>query len=164
MNNTSFLNLCETAEYFSETKWLWTIRFLRISIAILSIFLCAILFRIQGKHLVIHPNASYLLITHHIWAILQSVSQLIAYIFDVTHFSAAHQDPCQYLITTLVAVIVRGPSAITLYGQIWSLTAMAVERLVATVQYRTYESSAGTILGKMLIIAQVRPFLKNFPY
>jgi hypothetical protein len=158
MNNSSYLNVCNCAEFLSQNEWLWAVRYLRIAIATLSIALCSILFRIQGKYLAMHPNARLLLISHNIWAILQSLTQLITHLFDVVRFSATYTDPCQYLVTMLVSVIVRAPAAIALYGQIWALTTMAVERLVATFRYRTYESSTGTLLGKILIMAQV-PYL-----
>uniref|UniRef100_A0A914UNC4 G protein-coupled receptor n=1 Tax=Plectus sambesii TaxID=2011161 RepID=A0A914UNC4_9BILA len=154
-DNRSYLVLCGTAEYLAGNDWLWVARFLRIVVAITGVTLCTILLRIQGKYLAFHPNARILLFCHHIWAILQSLSQLIIHLFDLARFSPVHKDPCQYLVTTFLSLFIRGPASLTYHGQYWSLATFTVERCVATVYYRTYEHWNRTILAKILFLLQV---------
>ncbi len=54
----------------------------------------------------------------------------------------------------------RGPAIFAQYGQIWGLASMAVERTVATIKYRSYESSGGR-LGKFLALNQVHIIYKH---
>jgi hypothetical protein len=105
MDNDSYINLCETVKFLSESKLLWTLNILRFALAIIGTILCAIMFRIQGKYFSFHPNARLLLLSHNLWAMTQSLGQLILHSFDLVRFGEVDdENPCEYLVTTLVSV------------------------------------------------------------
>uniref|UniRef100_A0A914XG32 G protein-coupled receptor n=1 Tax=Plectus sambesii TaxID=2011161 RepID=A0A914XG32_9BILA len=52
-----------------------------------------------------------------------------------------------------VSVFLRGQMVLTMYGQIWALAAMAIERCIATATYRTYEKT-NKLLGILLTLAE----------
>jgi hypothetical protein len=148
--------LCLTAEYLSENIQLKVMLAIRIFISILAIIFLIALFKAQGTYLAFHANARILLVSHNIWAILSSLGNLLPNTFDlVNHSLNYHQDPCRYLFTTTVSVLIRGLLAITLFGLPWALAAIAIERCFATFNFRTYESSSSAI-GISLVAAQVR--------
>jgi hypothetical protein len=147
--------LCETAAYLSNNIQLRVALRVHVAITIIGLLLFAILFKLQRKYLAVHPNARMLLISHHIWVILQCTTDLISHIFALRRYSIEHVNPCDYLITSVVSVLVRGPLLFCLYGQVWALSAMAIERLCATIYYKDYEKKKNR-LAKVLVPIQVR--------
>jgi hypothetical protein len=161
MNYSLNQELCEIAQYLAQNKELQSLLIIRSIIAIFGILFFFILFKIQGVYLAFHSNARILLIGHHMWAILLSAVNLCAHIFDLIRYSAKYSDPCKYLMTTVLSVLVRGPDLICVYSEVFILTMMAFERCMATVKFRSYESSNGT-LGKCLIVLQVSNYQLHF--
>jgi hypothetical protein len=154
-SNDSLETLCDTAEYLANNTLLQVILYARLVLAVVGLIFVAVLFKVQGTYLAYHPNARILLIVHHIWAILQCVGSFENYLFEVILYGHKYDDGCLYLMTTATSVAVRGPTVIFLYGQIWALASMAIERCWATARYRTYEST-NTTVGICLTIMQVR--------
>uniref|UniRef100_A0A914UMV9 G protein-coupled receptor n=1 Tax=Plectus sambesii TaxID=2011161 RepID=A0A914UMV9_9BILA len=62
-------------------------------------------------------------------------------------------EPCDYLITMGTSLLVKGPVLFTLYGQVWALATMAVERCYATYRYHDYEKRDNRV-GILLIAFQ----------
>jgi hypothetical protein len=148
--------LCATASYLAHNTQLIVTLCIRIVVAIIGLCFIVILFKVQGIHLAFHVNARLLLINHHVWLVLQSVSNLSGYSFILFQFLRPETDPCQYLFSTKMSVLfAKGPSVFSLYGQVWALAAMAVERCYATYEYRDYERRSSRV-GKMLVVVQVK--------
>ena len=146
--------LCETALYLAKSEYFRIMLVLRLIVAISGVILVVALVKVQGTNLAFHSSARVLLISHHIWAILQGLANVLAHTYSLVRLWPVHRDPCDYLLTTTVAVLIRGPDIFTVYGQVWSFVALALERCVATIQYRNYETQA-TTLGQVLVMIQV---------
>jgi hypothetical protein len=155
MNESDLADLCISAAYLANSVQLRAMLILRAVISVVSFVLVYLLCRSQGSYLAFHPNARILLIAHHVWLFLLCVTDLIPSVFQLILFSGKYNDSCDYLMTTTVSVIVRGPSLITMYGPVFALLAMALERFVATITFRTYEARKQT-LGNCLVVVQVR--------
>lgn len=152
MNNTS--SVCETAAFLSKSVQLWAMLVLREIAAFAGLVLFAILFRIQGTKLALHANAKILLVSHHIWTILHSVANLIVHTSTLIRLGLFLEHPCSYLMYMLESILFRGQMVLTMYGQIWALAAMAIERCIATAYYRKYENS-NKVLGIALVAIEV---------
>ena len=159
MNNSSVL--CGTATILAESKQLWAMLILREIAAFVGVAFFAVLFRIQGTNLALHPNAKILLVSHHVWAILHSIASLIVHTSSIIRLVLFFDDPCKYMMTMSVSVFLRGQMVLTMYGQIWALAAMAVERCIATATYRTYEKT-NKLLGILLTLAEVSNIFCSF--
>jgi hypothetical protein len=156
MNNSNVSDLCYTAMYLGENTLIRALLILRTGVGITGVIFMLLLFKIQGTNLALHENGKILLTSHHIWALLLSVGNILAPAFDLIRYSVLNSDsdPCDYLVKTTTAVAMRGLDLLCTYGEVFALAAMAVERCVATIQYRTYEIHE-SMLGKVLLVAQV---------
>jgi hypothetical protein len=152
-NNSSML--CDTAFSLSNNFQLRLMTCIHIVVAVTGLLLFAILFRIEGKFLAFHTNARILLFSHHIWVLLQCITNFFSEVYSLWSSSVKYEDSCDYLITATESFLIRGPVWFTMYGQVWALAAMAVERFVATIKYKDYEAKQ-TFLAIVLVPAQVR--------
>uniref|UniRef100_A0A914XCW2 Vomeronasal type-1 receptor n=1 Tax=Plectus sambesii TaxID=2011161 RepID=A0A914XCW2_9BILA len=147
--------LCDTANYLAHNTQLTVMVSLRAVVAAVGLCLFGVLFKAQGTHLAFHSNARLLLISHHIWVVLQALTNLLAHSFSLIRFAMNFTGPCDYMISMTTSLLLRGPIVFTVYGQVWALAAMAVERCYATYRYRDYEKRDCTP-GKLLIAIQVQ--------
>jgi hypothetical protein len=146
--------LCETAAFLAlDTRLKITLAF-RATVSVIGLVLFVLLFKVQGTYLAFHANARFLMVGHHFWAIFTSFSNLLAITCTFIRIWPDYSDPCDYLVKTGTALLIRGWIGFCVYGQVYMFVVMTVERVVATVRYRTYESSKAT-LGKSLIAIQV---------
>ena len=153
MNNSQLF--CETANYLAHNTQLIVMLCIRVGAAIIGLVFFALLFKIQGTYLAFHDNARLLIMNHHFWVVTQSAANLLGYIFTLIRFAQPYMNPCQYLISTTASVVfAKGPAVYAIYGQVWALASMAIERCFATYSYRDYEKRSSGI-GKMLVMAQV---------
>ena len=146
--------LCDTANYLAHNTQLTVMLSLRAVVAAVGLCLFGVLFKAQGTHLAFHSNARLLLISHHIWVVLQAVAVLLCYSFSLIRYAMNFPEPCDYLITMGMSLLVKGPVLFTLYGQVWALATMAVERCYATYRYHDYEKRDNRV-GISLIAFQV---------
>jgi hypothetical protein len=151
MNSTE---VCEVAALLAADPILRILLYFRVIVFIAGLILFAIFFKIEGSYLAFHRNARMLLMNSYLWAILQTITGLALNIFDIIRYSGVHQDPCEYTLSSPISALLRGPSIWTLCGSIWALLAMAVERCVASVTYRTYEKRSNG-LGKLSLCVLV---------
>uniref|UniRef100_A0A914W7A2 Vomeronasal type-1 receptor n=1 Tax=Plectus sambesii TaxID=2011161 RepID=A0A914W7A2_9BILA len=150
MNNST---TCESADYLAKNGQLHAMLIIRVIIAVCGLVLLAALLRFQGTYLSFHSNARVLMFSHHSWIVLQCVTSIVHHLFNLIRFASDNGLPCQYVVKTSLAVAIRGPSLFTTYGQVWSLVALAVERLFASNRYRNYESS-DRLFGFCLLLLQ----------
>jgi hypothetical protein len=155
MNYSSNSTLCTTGEFLSESVLLRVMLIIRCCIAVCAVTFFAILFRIQGTHLALHSNARILLVSNYIWAILQSLSNLLCHIYDLVRLWQHHDNPCDYLVSIELGLVIRGPTVLSMYGEVWTLLAMAAERGVATVLFRSYDTKKSVSCGTILVFIQV---------
>jgi hypothetical protein len=147
--------LCDIANYLAHDTQLIVILCIRVVIAITGLVFFAVLFKIQGTYMAFHDNARLLIMNHHIWVVIQSATNLIGYSSTLIRFAQPFTNPCQYLVSTTVSVVfAKGPAVYTVYGQVWALASMAIERCFATYRYRDYETRSSGI-GKFLVMTQV---------
>uniref|UniRef100_A0A914XFN8 Uncharacterized protein n=1 Tax=Plectus sambesii TaxID=2011161 RepID=A0A914XFN8_9BILA len=146
--------LCDTANYLAHNTQLKVMLTLRAVVGAVGLCLFGVLFKVQGTHLAFHSNARLLLLSHHIWVVLQAIANLLAHSFSLIYYAMNFTGPCEYMVSMAVTLLLKGPIAFTVYGQVWALAAMAVERCYATYSYHDYEESDST-LGKLLIGIQV---------
>jgi hypothetical protein len=157
--NASF-ELCLTAaELANNTRLKVTLAF-RATVSITGLVLFVLLFKFQGTYMAFHANARVLMISHHFWAIAMSLSNLLSMTTTVIRIWPHYSNPCDYLLTTETAVLTRGWINLCVYGQIYMFVIMTVERVFATIRYRTYEASNAT-LGRCLIFIQVSAFSRK---
>jgi hypothetical protein len=149
---------CESAEYLAHNIQLRMMLICRVIIAFTGLILLIILFRVQGTYLMFHSNVRVLMFSHHFWLVLQCLANILLHLTNLIRFASDNGDPCQYVVTTAFTVVIRLPTVFTLYGQVWALASLAMERLYATVRYRDYETR-GRKLGIWLVIGQVRLFI-----
>ncbi len=146
---------CETAEYLAYNIQLRVMLIFRVIVAFTGFFLLIVLFCAQGTYLMFHYNVRVLMLSHHFWLIVQCSANILLNLTILFRFARDDGDPCQYVVTTAFAVLIRSPTAISLYGQVFSLASLAIERLYATIRSRDYETTYRK-LGPWLVIAQVR--------
>jgi hypothetical protein len=153
--NFSMNTTCETAEYLAHNVQLHVMLIFRVFIAFSGLVLILAIFRVQGTYLMFHSNARVLMFSHHVWIMLQCLSNILLHLTNLIRYAAEdNNDLCQYVITTEFSVFIRSPSIFSLYGQVWALASLAVERLFATIWFRDYEKS-GRRLGISLVVIQV---------
>lgn len=152
MNNTT--QICEISQYLANNYQLRIMLIIRAIMCVIGLALLAVVLRVQGTYLAFHSNARVLMFSHHIWTALQSISSFMSFMINLIRFAINNGDPCQYITTTAVAIAIRGPALFLMYGQIFSLASLAIERLLATIRYRDYESNDRTF-GVCLIVLQV---------
>ena len=87
--------------------------------------------------------------------ILQSLSNLLCHIYDLVRLWQHHENPCDFLVSIELGLVVRGPIIFSLCGEVWALLAMAAERCVATANFRSYETTKSVSCGTILVIIQV---------
>lgn len=160
-SNSSYYEMCDTAYYLSQHGLLKAMNILKIVASIIGLILFVVLFRVQGTYLALHINARILLISHHIWTVLQCVTNIGAQTFDLTHSQLDQRDDhCAYLVSAAEGVFVRGPHTFVQYGQMLALTTMAIERFFATITCETYET-ANCLLGLIIVALQVYRILET---
>ena len=150
--------LCDTANYLAHDTQLIVMLCIRVVVAITGLVFFAVLFKIQGTYMAFHDNARLLIMNHHIWVVIQSVVNLLGYSSTLIRFAQPFTNPCQYVVSTMFSVVfAKGPAVFTVYGQVWALASMAIERCFATYTYRDYETRSNGI-GKILVMAQVHTY------
>lgn len=159
-NSTILPEVCESAKYLAENVWFRAILYFRLFMALTGLIFCILLFRVLSSHLAFHPNVKILWINHNIWATLESMSNVILQSYYLSYYLSKQGDPCQRLFSANTVFFIRGPTKLCLYGLIWSLAAMAIERIFATIYYRTYETING-LFGICLSVTQVRFLLTS---
>lgn len=146
---------CDIALYLRTNRLLQSMLICRSILAVLGIIFFIIIFKVQGTYLSFHPNARILLLCHQSLTILQSFGTILSNMFNIIRYAIPHEDPRQYLVSTPLSVLIRTPTAITFYGQVWGLFTIAVERAVATYGVHKYEANKSILLAVVLISIQV---------
>uniref|UniRef100_A0A914UXB4 Uncharacterized protein n=1 Tax=Plectus sambesii TaxID=2011161 RepID=A0A914UXB4_9BILA len=154
MNNTS---LCDAAVYIAEDYLFKSVLLSRIILSVIAVVLILALLCNQGPYLEYHKNARILLLSHHFSVLLQGVATIALHSADLLKFSS-YEEPCDLLTSGTRCQLLRYPVTITYYTTIWTQFMMAIERVVATRLFHTYERT-GALLGYTLALLQAGTFI-----
>lgn len=111
-----------------------------------------------------NQNAKILFGLHLFWAFVTPLSFGVIHVNDFIRFgqiyvsfrlSQPYSDPCDYLIPVVLGFHVRIVAVLAIFGEIFTMLTLAMERIHSTLHPARYEQSSSAALGISLAVGQV---------
>ena len=105
------------------------------------------------KYVGLHRNAKNLLYIHHCWVIVECIGYLTKYVIEIIMNIVVPN--CEYLLPISIAFPLRYIIVIGSAGIVTGVFSLAIERLIASIQFRIYQQNETTTISTLLVLFQV---------
>ncbi|CAJ0933588.1 unnamed protein product, partial [Mesorhabditis belari] len=156
MNDTNLTDsLCDEASELAHSETMKIVLIIQ-AIGCFSCFITMpIIFKKRGIRWLVHHNTRLLFAFHIGFTCLANAVYLFIHIYDLVRYWSSSDDPCSYLMTFVFVFHVRIIAIFGIFGQIYTIFSIAIERLYSTYYPVEYERTSSYKLGIGLLSGSI---------
>ncbi|KAF8375601.1 hypothetical protein PRIPAC_82030 [Pristionchus pacificus] len=134
------MNVCEVSEELAHSAVLKIIIAVKTGLCVVGLTLISLLLNKKGLSWLAHPHTQCMFGVHIFSTYMATIFYLCCFVTDLIRFTMPGNEDCAYALPFWFAFTSRLLAVTGTFGQLFSMAAIAVERLYASLRPVSYES------------------------